>query len=189
MGVRFESESLSDLNRNGCPICPGIRTGLGHVLDRGVTKGFPHIHDRQINALAFLHSQFVEEQGQACLGAIRAAKPNRSPPDQVAHHNPIGVPLANGNLIDMGRNLARLRVVRNTRPIAHEMVLGRSFWPARWVLPGFGLRHPCLLLLEGVNERRGDGEAVDKSVRAGEKVGVLEKGTGRRQAAEKHKPR
>ena len=29
MGVRFESESLSDLNRNGCPICPGIRKREG----------------------------------------------------------------------------------------------------------------------------------------------------------------
>ena len=31
MGVRFESESLSDLNRNGCPICPGIRKDERHI--------------------------------------------------------------------------------------------------------------------------------------------------------------
>jgi hypothetical protein len=27
---------------------------IGHMLDRGVTKGFPHVHDRQIDAPAFL---------------------------------------------------------------------------------------------------------------------------------------
>ena len=25
MGVRFESEQVSDINRNGCPVCVGIR--------------------------------------------------------------------------------------------------------------------------------------------------------------------
>src|SRR5712691_5568040 len=74
--------------------------GLGPMLDRGVTQGFPPAHHRPINAPAFLDSQFVEAQRQARLRAIRAAKPDRSPPYQVAHHNPTGVPLANGNLID-----------------------------------------------------------------------------------------
>jgi hypothetical protein len=53
---------------------------IWHMLFRGVTKGFPHVHDRQINAPAFLQAQFLEEQRQARFRAIRAAKPDRSPP-------------------------------------------------------------------------------------------------------------
>ena len=72
----------------------------GNLLQRGVTKGFPHVHDRQFNAQALFLSQRIEEQRQTRLRAIRAAKPDRSPPQQIAHHNPIGVPLADGNLIN-----------------------------------------------------------------------------------------
>jgi len=42
--------------------------GLRHMLHRGVTKGLPDVHDRQINAPAFLDSQFREEQAKACSG-------------------------------------------------------------------------------------------------------------------------
>ena len=71
-----------------------------NMLQGGVTKGFPHIHDRQINAPGFLDPQLLEKQFHAFLGAILAAKPDGAPPQQVAHDDAVGVPATNGNFID-----------------------------------------------------------------------------------------
>ena len=41
--------------------------GFGNMLQSAVTKGFPHVHDRQVNAPGFLDPPLLEEQVQALL--------------------------------------------------------------------------------------------------------------------------
>src|ERR1019366_4695207 len=53
---------------------------VGNMLQSGVAKGFPHVHDRQIDAPALLDSQLFEEQLHALLRPILATKPDRSAP-------------------------------------------------------------------------------------------------------------
>ena len=42
----------------------------------------------------------VEERVQAHLGAIRAPEPDRPLPDEIGHHDAIGVPLSEGDLVE-----------------------------------------------------------------------------------------
>src|ERR1035438_4310123 len=83
-GLRRLSSQMAWISSGEGPFGPGVffgqeDAGLRHRLDRGVTKGLPHVHDRQINAPAFLDSQFREEQGQARFRGIRTTEPDRSP--------------------------------------------------------------------------------------------------------------
>src|SRR6266566_94198 len=41
-----------------------------------------------------------EERVQARLGAIRAPEPDRPLPDEIGHHDAIGVPLSEGDLVE-----------------------------------------------------------------------------------------
>ena len=65
-----------------------------------IAKRLPHVHDRQPNAARLLLAQPIVELLHAGFRAILAAKPDRPASDQVAHHNPIGMPLADGYLVD-----------------------------------------------------------------------------------------
>src|SRR5213595_4058722 len=56
-------------------------------------KRLPHIHHREPNAGALLLAQPGIELAHACLRAVLAAKPDRAPAQQIAHHDPIGVTL------------------------------------------------------------------------------------------------
>jgi hypothetical protein len=67
---------------------------------RRVAERVPHVDDRETNALAPLGTEPVVEHSHARLGAIGAAKPDRPPAFQVADHNTVSVPFADGNLVD-----------------------------------------------------------------------------------------
>src|SRR6476661_6667637 len=69
-------------------------------LERGVAERFPHVHDGQADLGRFLWPQPGEEQVQARLRAVCAAEPDGPAQQQVAHDDPVTVPLADGNLID-----------------------------------------------------------------------------------------
>src|SRR6266851_6326328 len=52
------------------------------------------------NLLAFPGPQPGEERVQARLGAICASEPDRPLPDEIGHHDAIGVPLSEGDLVE-----------------------------------------------------------------------------------------
>src|SRR5919198_1346137 len=74
--------------------------GLGRPLGADIAEGFPHIHHRQPDAMALPLTQPLVELFHAGLRAILAAKPDRPGPDQIAHHEAIGVSLADRYLVD-----------------------------------------------------------------------------------------
>ena len=63
-------------------------------------KRLPQVHHRQTNPRGLPLAQPLVELPHARFRAILAAKPDRSPPDQVAHHDARGVPFANRALVD-----------------------------------------------------------------------------------------
>ena len=67
---------------------------------RHVEKRLPHVHYRQANAPGLLLAQPVVEQRHARLFAVRSAEPDGALSDQVAHHDAVGLPLANRDLVD-----------------------------------------------------------------------------------------
>ena len=73
---------------------------LRHVPAGRIRKGLPHIHDDEANPPALLRPQPLVKLIQAGFRAVPTAKPDRSLPQQIADDNSIGLPLANGNLID-----------------------------------------------------------------------------------------
>src|SRR5262244_1305986 len=76
----------------------GLR-GMGRLERRGA-KGLPHIHHRQANVLALRGSQPGVEHIHALLRPISSPEPEHPPPRQVADDNAVGIPLADGNLVD-----------------------------------------------------------------------------------------
>ena len=62
-------------------------------------KRLPHVHHRQPNARA-LRAEPGVELAHACLRTVLAAKPDRPAPQQIAHHNPIGVTLTDRDLVN-----------------------------------------------------------------------------------------
>src|SRR5262245_61743503 len=77
--------------------------GLRRMSPRRQAERFPHVHDSKPNARTLLLTEPSVELTHACLRAVRAAKPDRATPNEVAHHNPIGVSLADRYLIDADR--------------------------------------------------------------------------------------
>jgi len=85
------------------------------VRVRGIAKRLPHVHHRQANATALLVPELLVEHCHALLGSVLAAEPDRAPSNQVAHHNAVGVPLANRDLVDadgLGTRCSRLGQLR-----------------------------------------------------------------------------
>ena len=90
---------------------------LRRVRRGRVAKRLPHVHHRQANALGLLRAQPVVELRHARLRAVLAAEPDRAPANQVAHHDAVGVALADRDLVDADR----LRSGRARRPAAPRM--------------------------------------------------------------------
>ena len=74
--------------------------GVRHLGGAGVAKRLPHVHDHQSYLAALLRPQPLEEQVKARFRTIRAAKPDGTASDQIAHPDAVGVPLADGQLVD-----------------------------------------------------------------------------------------
>src|ERR1035441_886416 len=94
---------------------------FGNMLQSAATKGFPHVHDRQVNATGFLDSPLLEKQVPALLGVVLAAKPNGTPPKQVAHDDAVGVPTANGDFINA--NHLKGRCTHPAQLLPHVLLL------------------------------------------------------------------
>lgn len=77
----------------------GRRWCMVRVARRGA-EGFPHIHHRQANFLALLRPQPLIELIHTRFRAVRTSEPDGPPSHQVAHHNPVGVPLFDRDLIN-----------------------------------------------------------------------------------------
>src|SRR5487761_2409344 len=77
--------------------------GLRRTRKGCIAKRLPHIHHRQPNATALLVSEPVIELRHARLRAILAAEPDRAMANQVAHHDAVGVALADRDLVDADR--------------------------------------------------------------------------------------
>ena len=86
-----------------------------------VPKRLPHVHHGQANPRALLGSQPLEELVHAGLGAVLAAEPDRTPTFQIAHHDAVGVTLADRYLVDADD----LRPGRSGTPplLAHVLLL------------------------------------------------------------------
>ena len=63
-------------------------------------KRLPHVHHCQANAPGLALAEPVVEQRHACLFAILPPKPDRTFSNQVAHHDAIGMALADRDLVD-----------------------------------------------------------------------------------------
>src|SRR5437762_5974290 len=70
---------------------------------RRQAKRFPHVHDGKPNTRVLLLAKPSVELAHACLRAVLATKPDRASPNEVAHHDPIVVPLADRYLVDADR--------------------------------------------------------------------------------------
>ena len=82
---------------------------LRRPLLGGVAKRRPHVHYRQPDAADLLLAQPVIELVHGFLRAILAPEPQGPASDQIAHHDAIGVALANRDLVDtdgLGRRCA-----------------------------------------------------------------------------------
>src|SRR6266581_6634450 len=85
------------------------------MRDRRHPKRLPHVHDAKANTRSLLLAEPGVELRHAGLGAVHAAKPDRSTPRKIADHDPIGMTLADRNLVDPdgeGTRRARARELR-----------------------------------------------------------------------------
>jgi hypothetical protein len=98
----------------------GRPRSMGRILGRG-GKRLPHIHDRDLDFVALLRSQPLVKPIQAGFRAIGAAKPNGTPTDQVADHNPVRMPLADRHLVDA--NDPRCRRARASDLLPHVLLV------------------------------------------------------------------
>ena len=74
--------------------------GLRGIRVRGVAKRLPHVHDGEANAFGLLFPEKSIELVHARFAAVLAAEPDRPAPFQIADHDPVGVALADRDLID-----------------------------------------------------------------------------------------
>src|SRR6266699_3818191 len=70
------------------------------MRDRRHPKRLPHVHHGKANTRALLLAEPGVELRHAGLGAVHAAKPDRSTPQKIADYDPIGMTLADRNLVD-----------------------------------------------------------------------------------------
>src|SRR6516164_5401036 len=77
--------------------------GLRRTCRRRQPKRLPHVHDRKPDARALLHAEPGIELAHARLRPVLATKPDRPAPQKIAHHDPIGVTLADRDLVDAKR--------------------------------------------------------------------------------------
>ena len=74
--------------------------GIGSVPGGRVPERFPHVHHRQANPTAFLWPQPAIELLHAGFRTVLAPEPDGSAAQQIAHHDPVSVPLADRHLVD-----------------------------------------------------------------------------------------
>src|SRR5271170_5881412 len=67
---------------------------------RRQTERLPHVHDGKANPRTLLLAEPGVELAHACLRAVLAAKPDRTPAHKVADHDPVSVAFADRYLID-----------------------------------------------------------------------------------------
>ena len=67
----------------------------------------PHVHDGKAKARSLARAEPAIELAHARFRAVLAAGPDRPAAVKVAHHDPVGMPLADRNLVDAGRPLPR----------------------------------------------------------------------------------
>jgi hypothetical protein len=82
---------------------------------RHVAKRLPHVHHCQANTAILPGPQPVIEPTHAGLGAVGAAQPDRPAANQIAHHDPVDLALANRYFVeadDLGARLARAGQLR-----------------------------------------------------------------------------
>ena len=65
-----------------------------------VAKRLPHVHNRQADVPGLLLAQPVVELQHAGLFAVFSPEPDRASENQIAHHDAVGVALADRNLVD-----------------------------------------------------------------------------------------
>jgi hypothetical protein len=65
-----------------------------------VRKGFQHVHHGQTNPATLLRPEPGVEQLQAGFRPVPATKPDRSAAQQIADDDPVGMPLADRDLVD-----------------------------------------------------------------------------------------
>src|ERR1700726_1644072 len=99
---------------------------LQRMRRRRQPKRLPYVHHCEPNARALLRAEPGVELAHTRLRTVLAAKPDRPAAKQIAHHNPVGVPICAGATLTtrvlwrkiLGRRLkttlARLRA-RNKR--------------------------------------------------------------------------
>src|SRR6516164_8258253 len=63
-------------------------------------KRLPHIHHSEANTRALRLAKPGVELRHAGFRSVRAAKPDRPTPQKIADHDPIGMTLADRNLVD-----------------------------------------------------------------------------------------
>src|SRR5207253_4591414 len=85
------------------------------------TRRLPHVHHCQPNCASLLLAQPVIELRHARLRAVLAAEPDRASSNQIAHHNAIGVALADCNLVNADHLGSRRACLRQLR--AHVLLL------------------------------------------------------------------
>ena len=76
------------------------RLGGVPLLLRGLQEGLPHVHHGQLDSLALLGSQPCVEGVHGSYRTVFAPEPDRTLPDQVRHHDPVDVPLADRHFVD-----------------------------------------------------------------------------------------
>ena len=75
-------------------------SSLRGMLPRSVFKGFPHVHDRKPHPFDFRGSEPLIEELQALLRTVGPPEPDGPPPLQIADDDPVGVALADGDLVN-----------------------------------------------------------------------------------------
>src|SRR5215467_2348692 len=67
-------------------------------------KRLPHVHHCKANTCALLLAEPGVELRHARFRSVLAAKPDRPAPHKIADHDPIGMTLADRNLVDPDRS-------------------------------------------------------------------------------------
>jgi len=81
--------------------------GLRGVLLKRVSKRFPHVHRRQLNALRFPRTKLEEEEVQILLASTGSSHPNGATPNEVADDDAVIVTRTNRDRVHPNRSGGR----------------------------------------------------------------------------------
>src|SRR5215475_5277562 len=96
---------------------------LRRILLRRREERLPHVHDGQLDLPGTPFAQGCEELIHALLGPVFAAEPDGPAPFEVAHHDAVGMALADRDLVNADR--LRLRLTGALELLAHVLHLQR----------------------------------------------------------------